>query len=260
MDSSQIYLVFILGTLILVIFALSLIAFLIHYKRKQQLHITEKLNLKHQFETQLLTTRLEVQEQAFQYFSEEIHDNIGQQLTFCKLLMHQIQERNDDKEDSEMISQATDLITTSLSDLRSISHTLNGNFIARAGLIDGLEREVKYISSVRKAVAYLEVDGEPVSLSQEKELLVFRIVQEAVANALKHAHPKTIRICLHYNKKYLTVNIIDDGNGFEKDNKQGTGLINIHQRAKMLGGVADILSAPEKGTTITIKIAISDEH
>lgn len=261
MDNSQIFLAFILGTVIILLFALSLIVFLIHHKRKQQLHINEKINLQHRFETQLLTTRLEVQEQAFQNFSEEIHDNVGQQLTVCKLLMHQLAQHTSNTEDSELLHQATDIITSSLSDLRNISHVLNGNMIARAGLVECLEREVKYISAVRKVKSCLAVQGEPVSLSQDKELLIFRIVQEAVSNALKHAQPTMIKINLDYQFPFLTVEISDDGIGFEVGkNNDGIGLINIKQRVTLLKGTVDITSIPQKGTTIHLKIDISNGH
>ena len=105
MNANQIYLIFFLGTLILTIFSFFLILFLVHYKRRQQLFQKEKLMLEYQYQSQLLQTRLEVQEQSFQYFSEEIHDNIGQQFTICKLQLHQLQDYC--KEDGFVLLQQT---------------------------------------------------------------------------------------------------------------------------------------------------------
>lgn len=262
MNTQQVLLVFAIGTVISTLFVSALIIFLIHYKRKQQMHITEKLQLQHQYEHQLLLSRLEVQEQSFQYFSEEIHDNVGAVLTVCKMHLHQLAQLYHNSEAEELISESSEMLTKALTDLRSISHTLNGNFIARAGLKEALEKELKYITSVRGMKVNLETKGEVFDMPQEKELMIFRIIQEAIANALKHASATVIRVRLEYQPDLFKVVVADNGTGFDTTNikYQGLGLSNMQTRAALLGGNIHFDSRTGGGTTVSLQVNMHHER
>jgi two-component system, NarL family, sensor kinase len=261
MKQNEVFLVFILGTLFLFAFAIALISFLIQYKRKQQLHITEKMNLEYQFQQQLLQSRLEVQEQSLKYFSEEIHDNIGQALTLCKLHLHQLPHAEESDKDL-LLEESTAILTKALNDMRSISHTLNGNYVSRMGLKESLEKETKYISSSRKVRTELIFNGEVANLPQEKELLIFRIIQECITNALKHGAPGTLSIELDYQPYYLSICIADDGTGFNTvDVKEpGLGLSNMQLRTTLLNGTMEITSKENEGTRINLKIPLDNAN
>lgn len=263
MNPNQAIIVFIAGTLVLLLLSFSLVLFLVVYKRKQQMHLSEKLSLEHKYEQELLRSRLEVQEQSFKYFSEEIHDNVGQVLTLCKLQLHQLASFNSEQQSAELIQQSTELISKAISDLRSISHTLNGNFVGRLGLKEALEKELNYIKSGKKVAASLELSGDFCPLPQEKELLVFRIIQEALANIIKHAAAKSIQINLNYQEKFLTITIADDGIGFDQerlDSEPGLGLDNIRTRSRLLNGSLNIISKINQGTTLTLQIPLKYEQ
>lgn len=255
MDSKHVYLVFILGTMIFTMFAIALIVFLIHHKRKQQLHFTEKLNLEHQYQTQLLQTRLEVQEQAFKYLSEEIHDNVGQALSMVKLQLYAISQQVKDASQHTLIHTTNEVLTKAISDLRNISHNLHGGYVSRNGLHEAVEKEVNYINGAKAIHASLNVSGIVYSLSPEKELLVFRIIQEAVNNALKHANAESVEVSLSYQPENLVVMIKDDGNGFDINDTarhDGLGLSNMKTRTDLLTGHLSVSSEKGKGTIITL--------
>lgn len=260
MSLSQIYLAFIGGTLIFIMFALSLIMFLIHYKRKQNLYIREKVEMEHQYESQLLKSRLEVQEHALKNFSEEIHDNIGQVLSTAKNYMHKSRQHVADPAIAKDIDQSTELLKQAITDLRNISHTLNGTYITTVGLNSILEKELGYTQSSKGIDCKLEITGQTYPLGVEKELLVFRIIQESIANAVKHGKPRKIEVRLDYQPQSLHINITDDGEGFDPPEAvaahRGIGLGNIQLRASLLNGDLDIISAKGKGTTISLHINI----
>ncbi|HRO41370.1 MAG TPA: histidine kinase [Flavipsychrobacter sp.] len=213
--------------------------------------------MEHQYQTQLLQTRLEVQEQSFKHFSEEIHDNVGQILTLCKLQLRQLESHCKDESLQELITNSTDLIGKALTDLRSISHTMNGNFVNRLGLKEALEKELKYISTGKQIMTELTVAGEIIPIDKEKELLIFRIAQEAITNTLKHAAPSLISVAFIYEPSVFTIKVIDNGAGFEAAAVQANlGFSNMQTRARLLNGNITIDSVKEKGTTITLQIQL----
>lgn len=251
--------VFIFGTLMIVVFVFALLFFLIQYKHRQRTYITEKLQLKHQYQQQLLQSRLETQEQSFQYYSQEIHDNIGQALTICKLNLHELAAQTENAKAIELARGCTQILTQALTDLRNISHTLNGDYISRLGLKEALEKELQHINVTKKLQTTLHIEGEVLLLEAEKELFIFRIIQEAISNALKHAAARNINIMLLYKKEYLIVSIRDDGKGFDPlqlSHSSGIGLSNMQLRANLLSGSIHFDTAENAGTTITLQIPL----
>ncbi len=255
-STDNIFFIFLSGTLFITIFVSALILFLIQYKRKQVKFYTEKLEIQHRYDTQLLQTKLEVQEQSFKYFSEEIHDNAGQLLSSVKYQLYNIKDESHEENTIQRVTEATELLGRAINDLRNISHTLNNSFVAKAGIAEAIEKELTYIHSAKNLEAKLHVSGEIYNLGNERELLVFRIIQEAIANALKHAKPTAIDVYLDYGSAMFAVNIHDNGIGFNRnENKSdGIGLDNMNMRADMLKGRLTINSLLERGTTIRLEV------
>ncbi|HTN46236.1 MAG TPA: histidine kinase [Flavipsychrobacter sp.] len=257
MDSKHVYLVFILGTMIFIMFAIALIMFLVYYKRKQQLHLAEKLNLEHQYQSQLLQTRLEVQEQAFKYLSEEIHDNVGQALSMVKLQLYSLNQLCRD-ESKPLIESTSEVLSKAINDLRNISHNLHGGYVSDHGLQEALQKEVNYINGAKAVNAELDIEGNPYFLSREKELLIFRIIQEAVNNAIKHANASLITVRLIYYPLLFTAVIHDNGSGFDiRQYGASMGLNNMKTRAAILGAGFEILSE-EMGTHIILRLNLQE--
>lgn len=246
--------IFAIGTLTLMLFAFTLVIFLVVHKKKQYNNLLEKQQMENNYQNQLLQSRLEVQEQSFRYFSEEIHDNIGQLLSIVKMQLYNI--RNSSKEE-EIVTKATgcnELLGKAINDLRNISHTLNSGFISNAGLADAIEKELEYIRSAKEIRCTLHKNGDEYSLGGEQELLVFRIIQEATGNAVKHAAPAAIDVFLDYQPETLKVTIGDDGAGFDTNGtrKSGIGLTNMAMRAGLLKGTLEVASLEGKGTSVAL--------
>ncbi len=205
----------------------------------------------------MLQTLLEVQEQSLRYFSEEIHDNIGQVLSIAKLHLYKIAKNTTDTAIHTAAKQSTELLTKAISDLRTISHTANGGMVLNAELEESIQKELSYITSAKNINCTFDTYGERHSLGQEKNLLLFRIVQESIANALKHGDPTSIHISIVYQSGELVVTVSDNGGGFdvaEKKKDAGLGLTNMNTRAALLKGILAIDSVKGKGTTIKLNI------
>ncbi len=260
MNTDYAAVVFILGTVLLVLFALFLIFFLVIHKQRQYKYLIEKQQLEHRYESQLLQSQIEVQEQAFEYFSTEIHDNVGQILSLAKLYLYKIGRNSPNDKIEADAQKGTDLITKAIADLRNLSHTANGNYILNAELSEVIKKELDYISSAKNINCNFISEGESYQLDSEKKLLVFRIIQESIGNALKHGNPGNIIIQLSYKPDLFSVSVKDDGEGFDMqtldNSKRGLGLSNMQMRADLLKGRFNVSSGKDKGTTIKLDIPV----
>lgn len=256
--------IFIVGTIIMLSFTFFIIIFLIVHKKKRYEHLLEKQQMENNYQNQLLMSRMEVQEQSFKYLSEEIHDNIGQVLSIVKMQLYNI--RNTSKEE-DIVTKAgdcTELLGKAITDLRNISHTLNSSYVSNVGLAGAVKKDLDYICSAKEVDCHLHVHGDEYNLGPERELLIFRIIQEAISNAINHASPTVIDVTLNYSGEKLEVTIADNGSGFDAnkiaENTSGIGLNNMYVRIDLLKGKLNINSTKDKGTTIHLEIHNSQEN
>ena len=247
---------FVLGTLTLMLFAFTLIIFLITHKKKRYEHLLEKQQMEATYQNQLLQSRLEVQEQSFRFYSDEIHDNIGQLLSIVKMQLYNIKSHSTEPEIISSAAAGTDLLSKAITDLRNVSHTLNSTYVDNVGLEAAIKKDLDYISSAKSLSCSLHKTGEEYDLGNECDLLIFRIVQEAIANAIKHGAPTAIDISLDYGEEYFTIGVSDNGSGFDINavEQSGLGLNNMHIRAKLLNGELFVTSGKEKGTKVVLKV------
>lgn len=257
MEYKKVILLFVfICSLIFVFLTTSIVLVVFKYQKKRRLHKINILDLKTEHENEILKAQIKVQEQTFQHIANEIHDNIGQKLSFAKLQLNVMQDFYN-KHQQEIIQEIAEVITESLSDLRNLSRSLSLDFIANNGFIKAVENEIEKLNKSGLYQFKLIVQGDSQFLDLDKELMLFRIVQESLNNVVKHAQAKQILIKLHYTANSLLVNIEDDGIGFDVNKKSnGSGLSNISKRAQTIGGFATINSSISTGTIIQINIPI----
>jgi signal transduction histidine kinase len=243
-------------SLIFVFLTISIVLVVYKYQKRRRIHKINILDLKSEHENEILKAQIKIQEQTFQHIANEIHDNIGQKLSFAKLQLNMMQDFYN-KHQQEIIQEIADVITESLSDLRNLSRSLSLDFITSNGFIKAVENEIEKLNKSGLYQFKLIIQGDSLFLELDKELMLFRIVQESLNNIVKHAQAKQILIKLHYTTNNLLVSIEDDGIGFDVNNKSnGSGLTNISKRAQSIGGLATINSSKSTGTTIQINIPI----
>lgn len=226
--------------------------------QKRQLKSLQKINaLKVDYEASLIAAQFEIQEATLRNVAQELHDNVNLSLTIAKTNLHNIDLLNE-KDAEEKIKACIKYVGKSINNLTDLSRTLNTDFIKHQGLIRSLEAEAEGIRNTGVFDIETEFKGDPVSIEAGKTVILFRIVQEALKNILKHSRAKVIRISLCYEADYIKLTIKDDGKGFEyplpEDKKPGSGLINMNSRLKALNGSIIIKSAPGEGTLIEIII------
>jgi hypothetical protein len=231
-----------------------IIYFVILYRNKQSKNKKEQEQLQAHFSQELLKTQLEVQEQTLNYVSSEIHDNITQVLSFVKLTLNNLAS-GIEGEKRIKIDESRQLVAQTISDLRDLSKSLSFEHIASLGLVQTIETEVERVNKSGLLNAQIQIDGASYSLGEQRELVLFRIFQEALNNTLKHAGAKHLKILLRYQPDLFILSLADDGSGFSPempDNKRGSGLRNIKNRAVLIGGTATIEGMPGKGCHVNV--------
>jgi two-component system, NarL family, sensor kinase len=254
--------IFILTTTFLILLLIGfIVTILFLYKRKQVKYQQNIEALKLDFEKNLLQTKLEIQEQTFKHISQEIHDNIALSLTLAKLNLNKFTLAYS-LDSTMLIHSSIEQITKAINDLADISKSLDYRIIESHGFLRALEQEVERLRIGIHSVKIIET-GTPLYFDTKKELIIFRIIQEAFNNILKHASANKVTVNVQYETDKLRILIEDNGIGFsaeelihKQEEKNTAGFHNIRMRTEILQGFSEIKSNPGEGTTVSLIIPL----
>ncbi|WP_254411732.1 sensor histidine kinase [Dyadobacter diqingensis] len=259
--SAQIVSLIVLGTILFLFLGSFIFVFVFIFKQKQRSNIQEKATLQAQFSQEILKSQIEVQNSTLQQISQELHDNIGQLLSVAKINLNILEDTDQQEDNREYIKQTNEIIGQSIQDLRSLTKSLDGDFVQQFGLQESITHELQRIRKTRKFETEVIQQGEAYALGFEKEIILFRIFQEFLNNSLKHSEAKNIKVKFTYAPEHFKLCIADDGKGFDYEkvitNKMfdsGAGLRNISRRCELIGGNCKLESVPEKGTQLDIQL------
>jgi signal transduction histidine kinase len=200
-----------------------------------------------------LSARLvEAQEEERRSISRELHDEVGQSLGALLVEVGQLSKLvpADDRVTQAQITHIKSVAETAVKSIRDIALLLRPPMLDDLGLIPALEWQAREIS--RRSDMEVEVHSEKVSedLGDETKVTVYRLVQEALNNAATHAAAKNAKVTVAQVSDKITIEITDDGHGFDPKRQRGMGILGMEERVRRLGGTLTIESAPGKGTTV----------
>ncbi|MDE3213133.1 MAG: sensor histidine kinase [Bacteroidota bacterium] len=252
-------------SLFVVLIFVAIVNLILAYQKRQIKFIQEKEHLTSQHENELLHTQLEIQEQTLKNISQEIHDNIGQVLSLVKLNINTMEGQTPETL-QDKIEDSRHLISAAIKDLRDLSRSLNTDYIIEAGLEGAVEYEVEMLKRTKAFEIDFQIQGTSYSLEEKQQLILFRIVQEALHNIIKHAMATSIRVILQFQPNYFVIQIIDNGKGFaltpgteSSPQGHGLGLRNMHNRAKIINADFHIHSTIGKGTQVTVNLPLTEK-
>jgi two-component system, NarL family, sensor kinase len=242
------------GSISMLLIALFSVILIIRYRQKQFQNRKEIVQLHAKFQHELLQAQLEIQEQTMKNISQEIHDNIGQTLSLAKLNLGTI-DATSTSAAAEKITGAKDLVSKAIIDLRQLSKTLNADSVLSGGLVKAIESDLSIISKAGVFETHLEISGIPTRVDTKKELISFRIVQEAISNIIRHSKANRIEVAIVFKTTVLNIIISDNGKGFLPGDElsEGSGLRNMNNRAELIGGSLEVRSTPN-GTCIKLTV------
>ena len=251
------------GTALLLALGAVVTILLFLYKRKYLAYRHDLFIMQEAYQQELLRSQLEIQEQTMQTVGREIHDNVGQMLSLVKLNLNTLPP-NDDPKTVEKLGHTREYLNRAIADLRGLSKSLNTENRLDAGLAAAIRQELDAIRKTGIMDVTFTQTGEEQRLDSRQELLLFRITQESLNNALKHAHANNIAVSLDYSPDRLSLTVVDDGVGFDSERvitpvgeERGSGLTNIQNRARLIGAEVSIRSTAGQGTTTVLSLPIS---
>jgi signal transduction histidine kinase len=255
-------LVIFISVIVILAFVLFLVYVVSIHQKSRNKFLLEMEEMKNNFKSELLQSQLEMQEQTFEAIAMEIHDNVSQMLSVSKLNLDMIEDAP--PEVIEKIQYSVGLMSHAMNDLKDLSRRLDSDLIRKEGLGIAIEN---YIIQLKKSVVkdiVFNVKGFSDILPVEKELILFRILQEATNNIVKHAEASFVQIDLAISDQDLSMDIRDNGKGFDFSEvvhrlDEGSGLKNMQKRCAMIQGTLTIDSEPGKGTRLNIHIPIPEE-
>jgi signal transduction histidine kinase/ligand-binding sensor domain-containing protein len=227
-----------------------------------------RLRAAHAAQEQFSRQLLDSQEQERQRIAAELHDSLGQSLLIIKNRSFLALDSFDDPDAArEQVEEISDASAHAIEEVREIAYNLRPYKMERFGLTKTLQamcQQAERTSGIRFDTALQNIDS---LFPNEAELNLYRVVQESVNNILKHSRATVAKLTIERDEREVRMKIEDNGQGFNaapqaaanEPRRGGFGLIGMAERVRLLGGVYTIDSAPERGTTITVKLTIPEQ-
>lgn len=232
--------------------ALGLLSILLLFNRKRLKEKNEFQQQLNQQQKEQANAVMETQESERKRIAEDLHDSLGHLLSTAKLNLQT------KPIEQKQVDGSLSLLNQASEEIRNITFNLMPRTLEEGGLIPALNELTSKITNAGAVKVLLHVhDMEKFVLEKQSQFNIYRIVQEAVNNILKHAAAKEINIQVIGQTDHITIMIEDDGKGFDPEtNKSGRGLKNIVTRSLWLKGNINIDSTPGRGTTITTEFPV----
>jgi two-component system NarL family sensor kinase len=252
-----------IGTGLMLLAAGLLVVFVVTYQKRllrQQLALR---TAEAAYQQQLLAAVVEAQENERERIGRDLHDGIGSTIATAKMLLNRLEHNQASDNRPELFGMVTEIMSTAVHDVRSISHSLFPAVLARYGLAEALQHLVDVSNETGSLSIELEVDyPQPLALAQE--LALYRICQELIHNALKHAKGAThLDVLLRQRGPLLTLVVEDDGCGFDlgalgsptaPPTAKGAGLRSIDVRVQLLQARLHQQAAPGQGVRTVVEV------
>jgi len=203
----------------------------------------------------LLRKVITAQEEERKRIARELHDETCQTITALKM-----------KLDAAGMEDAQAMATRSLDELHRIIYDLRPSILDDLGLLPAIRWMAQRNLEPRGVKVRCEFEEPIPRLPFELEIAVFRAVQEAINNVVRHAQAETVLIEVAVNRAFLEIDIEDDGVGFDvlevggpSASGRGLGILGMHERMELIGGASKVISSPGNGTRVTLRVPIPTE-
>lgn len=215
-----------------------------------------------EIENLIIRTIVDTQENERKRFAKDIHDSLGQQLSAIKFYLATLNSSKKlDERNQKLIEKSEEGMNEILANLREICFNLMPKTLENFGLVAAVNEICKNIQLVGKLEFNIATENDFPRISLDKEIAIFRIIQEFINNTMKHANATKIEIVFRYNSNEIFITLKDNGIGFniELNSEKGMGLKNVTSRARSYNGQLKISSTIGSSTMFEIKIPINNQ-
>ena len=263
MTENSILFDFISGTSTIIFFSISFLLVLYIQKKKQnEFHQIQEQN-EVLFQNQLLETRVQVQEESMKIISRELHDSAAQNLIALQIQLSALKTKIPALTTTPLFNDIEEQVEQVKQELRNISHALHNEQIKKYGLFEMMRKELTLLQQSKPINITFNIVDSLLRMPDMTEILIFRIFQEGIHNAIKHADASNIMVDFSCNAENCVLEIMDNGKGFdlEKVNKEGgIGMNNMKVRAAIIKSELLISSQTNQGCHIKLTIPKTMYH
>jgi signal transduction histidine kinase len=232
-------------------------AYIVRLDRQTRARYAELARSQHALQ-QLSARLVDAQETERRSISRELHDEVGQSLGALLVDIGRL---------STMLSGGHPEVKTQLDNLKSVAEQtfqtvrniallLRPSMLDDLGLAAALEWQGREVSRRSQIEVAVESDSVPEDLPDEYKVYIYRLVQEALNNAVRHSGARNAKVVVERMEKSIVVRVTDDGRGFDPARSRGMGILGMEERVKRLGGTLRVESQPGKGATVTADLPI----
>lgn len=205
---------------------------------------------------------MKAEEQERKRIARELHDDTAQYLAALLIRLRVIRGMEDSEQRNQLLDQFRIEVGEALERVRRFARGLRPPALEELGLVPALESHIRGLEETVGVSIRIEADSIEDLLTQQAELALYRITQEAVSNAIRHAEADTVRVRITREERHVVITVTDDGVGFIVSEKtesddSGLGLFGMRERASYVGGQVQITSAPGQGTVVRAVVPIS---
>ena len=204
------------------------------------------------------------QEKERAYIARELHDELGQVLTALRMDAVWFQEKmkETDAPVTKRAQAMCQLIDKTIEEVRLMAIRLRPGVLDHLGLVDALEWYATDFERRTDVSCVFEHSTMP-KINENIAITAYRITQEALTNVARHAAAKHVFVTLHVKNEELTLQVADDGSGFDQKGLQdaeGLGVAFMRERAVLVGGQLEVVAVPEQGTTVVFRVPMTEHH
>jgi len=254
-ESNSIIFIYFIGTLGMVLLALTVFFFFVTYQKrllKKQLELNET---RARQQEEMIQNTISAQEKERKRIAQNLHDEVGAMLSVVKLNVGRIEKKSEEPVAKELATETKTYLDEVITQVRRISRSLLPPSLEKLGLYFALEELANWVNKADQLKIICWKSGDQFRFDNKKELAVFRIVQELLNNAIKHAGASTINVNARFSpNNNLMISVTDNGKGFDLKEKMnaGLGLKNLESRTQIMNAKFKMKSTPGKGTTAII--------
>ncbi|HEU5403049.1 MAG TPA: sensor histidine kinase, partial [Terriglobales bacterium] len=197
------------------------------------------------------------QESTLQYLSRELHDEFGQILTAIGSLLTRVEKKmgTEDSPWQKDLREVRGIVQSTLESVRSLSQSLHPVMLDEAGVDNAIEWYVSTVERQNGIAIHYEKLGQSQPVRNEARIHIYRILQEALNNVVRHSKSKEGWVRLHYDPEGLLLEVEDRGTGIQPNgSRRGIGLVAMRERAELLGGTIQWLAGTSGGTVVRLQI------
>lgn len=240
-----------------IILLMGIVSTVVMLKLKENKRKKEEAEMIQVQQQQAIKGIMEAENNERNRIAKELHDGIGQTLTAAWLNLEalNINDTPIDSGNKKLILTSKNLLQKSVEEVREVSHSMMPDYLKNCGLVEAIERILQQYELTPVIISFQHEQYKKTTDSLTT-LVIYRIIQEAISNSMKHAICKNLDISISSDEQGIDIMIEDDGKGFniQQSNTDGVGMNNIRNRVKYLEGTVQWDSSPDKGTLLSIYI------